>query len=194
MILDCIRSAGETVVGFIDESPDKIGGVHCNLPIFDFRQVIAAEARASVKIANGIGELPMRALVAGRITEGGFQLLTVRHPSAVISVDAKIGQGAQVMAGAIIQPSARLDSNVLVNTKASIDHDCRIGPNATIAPGATLCGGVTVGQDSAIGAGAVILEKRTVGTGAIVAAGSVVVRDVPDNSAVRGVPARPFPI
>jgi acetyltransferase-like isoleucine patch superfamily enzyme len=40
-----------------------------------------------------------------------------------------------------------------------------------------------------VGAGAVVIPGCTIGEGAVVGAGAVVVRDVPAESTVRGVPA-----
>jgi UDP-perosamine 4-acetyltransferase len=79
----------------------------------------------------------------------------------------------------------------LVNTRASVDHDCKIGPHTHLGPGATLSGGVQVGRASHIGCGATIIENIHIGCGVMVAAGAVVIAPVPDNTIVRGVPARP---
>ena len=81
----------------------------------------------------------------------------ISHVSAAIASDATLGDGAQVMAGAVIQPAARIGRNVLVNTRAVVEHDCVVGDHAHVAPGAVLCGGVSIGESAHIGAGAVIL-------------------------------------
>jgi UDP-perosamine 4-acetyltransferase len=41
-----------------------------------------------------------------------------------------------------------------------------------------------------VGIGATVIEKVRIGAGAFVGAGAVVIRDVPDNVVVAGVPAR----
>ena len=49
---------------------------------------------------------------------------------------------------------------------------------------------IIIGSDVWVGAHAIILPGVTIGDGAIIGAGSVVIKDVPENSIVFGVPAR----
>jgi acetyltransferase-like isoleucine patch superfamily enzyme len=51
---------------------------------------------------------------------------------------------------------------------------------------------VQIGAAAHIGAGAVIRQGIRVGTRSVVGAGAVVVRDVPDDAVVAGVPAKPL--
>ena len=51
---------------------------------------------------------------------------------------------------------------------------------------------VTIGDDVWIGANAVILPGVNIGNHCVVAAGAVVTKDVPDNTLVAGVPAKPI--
>src|SRR5579883_2905848 len=91
----------------------------------------------------------------------------VLRPTATIAHSGvTMGEGGQVMAGAVIQPDVRIGANAVVNTRASVDHDCILGDHCHIAPGAVLCGAVTIGEDTHIGAGATI--RRDVPDGMIV--------------------------
>ena len=51
---------------------------------------------------------------------------------------------------------------------------------------------IVVGNNVWIGSHATILKGVTIGDGAIVAAGAVVTKDVPANTIVGGVPAKPI--
>lgn len=128
-----------------------------------------------------------RAAVAAGLTP-----LAVLHPSAWISPSARLGDGCQVLARAVVNTGAVLGDHVLVNTAAVVEHDCEIGDHVHLASGALLCGGVRVGAGAHIGAGAVIRQGLRIGDGALVGAGAVVVRDVPAGARVAGVPARPL--
>lgn len=51
---------------------------------------------------------------------------------------------------------------------------------------------IRIGSKVWIGAGAIVLPGVTIGDGAIVATGAVVTKDVPENTIVGGVPAKPM--
>lgn len=119
------------------------------------------------------------------------------EPGAMIRDGAEIEENAVIMMGAVINIGAKIgsgtmvDMNAVVGAGAIIESGCHIGAGAVIAgtiepPSAAptrICSGVMVG------ANAVILEGVTVGENAVVAAGSVVIKDVPNNAVVAGVPA-----
>lgn len=147
----------------------------------------------SVLIGVGSVALPeLRSNLFEMVLEKGFSLASVRHPAATVAEGVSIGEGAQIMAGAILQPGVCLGQNVLINTGAIVDHDTRIGNHVHIATGAVLSGTVSVGDRTHIGAGATVIQGIVIGTGAVIGAGAVVVSDVPDFTCVVGVPARPM--
>jgi serine O-acetyltransferase len=102
--------------------------------------------------------------------------------------------------GIEIHPAARLSPGVF------IDHGMGvvIGETAEVAEDVTLYQGVTLGGTSlkrdkrhptlqrnvVVGTGAAVMGAITLGEGTRVGAGSVVVRDVPPNSVVVGVPGK----
>lgn len=120
----------------------------------------------------------------------GMAPVTVVHPSAVCSPGAKLGDGCQLLAGAIVNTGAVLGRNVIVNTGAIIEHDCALGDHAHVATGARLASTVRVGNLAHVGAGATVRQLVSIGTRAVVGAGAAVVKDVAADTVVVGVPAR----
>ncbi len=113
------------------------------------------------------------------------------HPSAVIDATAVIApNGVMIAANVTINPLALIATGAICNTGCIIEHECHVGAFAHIGPGAVLCGNVKIGKGSFVGANAVIKQGITVGTNAIIGAGAVVVKNVPDNVTVVGVPAK----
>lgn len=118
------------------------------------------------------------------------RLVTLVHPTAVISSYASVGVGTVVMPGVVVNVGAVIGEGVILNTGCSVDHDCVVGNCVHISPGARLAGGVAVGERSWVGIGASVIQQVSIGRDVMVGAGAVVINPVPDSVTVIGVPAR----
>jgi serine O-acetyltransferase len=107
---------------------------------------------------------------------------------------------AAQITGIDIHPGAKIGSDFFIDHGKGvvIGETAEIGDNVTIYQGVTL-GGVslertkrhpTIGNNVVIGAGAKILGPITIGDNSKIGANSVVIKDVPPNSIVVGVPGR----
>jgi len=100
--------------------------------------------------------------------------------------------GVEIHPGAVIGKGFFIDHGMGV----VIGETAEIGDSVTLYQGVTL-GGTgkergkrhpTIGDHTVIGAGAKVLGHITIGSGSRIGAGSVVVKSVPENSTVVGVP------
>ena len=112
------------------------------------------------------------------------------HPNAIVSKFAKIGNGTQIMAAAVVNSEAFIGAHCIINTGAIVEHDCVLGDYVHISPNATLGGNVTVGELSQVGIGATIIQNITIGKNVMIGAGAVIIEDIPDNAVVVGVPGK----
>jgi len=111
-----------------------------------------------------------------------------------------VSQFSRFMTGIEIHPGAKIGRKFFIDHGMGvvIGETAEIGDNVTIYHGVTL-GGVTwnkvkrhptIGDNVVIGSGAKILGPFTVGKGARIGSNSVVVKEVPENATVVGIPGR----
>ena len=118
------------------------------------------------------------------------KIVSLIHPSALISNSASIGRGTSIMANAVVNAEATIGDGVIINTAATIDHSCNIEDFAHISPGSNLAGGVNIGVFSWVGIGSSITQNCSVGNNVTIGAGSTVLSDIPDNCVAFGTPCR----
>lgn len=185
VVLDALRSAGHSVVAVCDPDPDVARRLPSDIVYLGDDEALETYAPDSVALANGLGSTAStatRRTLFERLTARGYRFLSVRHPNACIADDVVLGEGTQILAGAIVQTGVRLGANVIVNTGAQADHDCEIGDHVHLAPGVVLSGGVRIGAGCHVGAGAVVIQSIVIGPNTLIGAGAVVVRDVEPGS------------
>lgn len=141
-------------------------------------------------IIVAIGNNQIRLRKTQELSRAGLPVTSLAHPFSYISNDVKIGEGTVIFAGAVVQPGTILGNASIVNTGATIDHDCNIAAGSHICPGAHLAGGVTVGMCTWVGIGSSIKQNICIGSDVTIGAGAVVIRNVPSDVTMFGVPAR----
>jgi len=107
---------------------------------------------------------------------------------------------SRFVTGIEIHPAAKLGPGLFIDHGMGvvIGETAEVGENVTLLQGVTLGGTSlkrekrhpTLGNNVVVGAGAKIIGAFTIGAGSRIGAGSVVVREVPTNSVVVGVPGR----
>ena len=111
-----------------------------------------------------------------------------------------ISQFARFLTGIEIHPGAKIGKGFFIDhgMEVVIGETTEIGNNATLYQGVTL-GGTgkekgkrhpTLGNNVTVAAGAKILGNIKIGDNSVIGAGSVVIKDVPPDSTVVGVPGR----
>jgi len=107
---------------------------------------------------------------------------------------------SRFLTGIEIHPAARLGPGLFIDHGMGvvIGETAEVGKNVTLYQGVSLAGTSlkrekrhpTLGDNVVVGAGAKVIGAIYIGDNSRIGAGSVVVRDVPPNSVVVGVPGR----
>jgi acetyltransferase-like isoleucine patch superfamily enzyme len=120
----------------------------------------------------------------------------------VIGDNTEIGDGTRIGSfcdigkEVIIGRNCVIQAHVTISNKCQLHDDVFIGPNSSLLndrfPHSERLTPSIVEKKVVIGGCVTILPDVRVGEGSVVAAGSVVTKNVPPNTVVKGVPARPM--
>ncbi|HVY58171.1 MAG TPA: acetyltransferase [Xanthobacteraceae bacterium] len=196
VVIDLAHRLGRSVLAAVAPHPEpnrQILGVAVKDEDF-----VSAHTPDAVELALGIGmptEKPIeglaaRLMVAERFRARGYRFPSLVHPTAIFGEECTIGEGAQIMVGAILQPGCSVGPFAIVNTGARVDHDGVLGEGCHVAPGATLGGNVQVGRETLVGIGATVRQGIRIGARALIGGAAMVTADVADGERRMGVPAR----
>jgi sugar O-acyltransferase (sialic acid O-acetyltransferase NeuD family) len=192
-LVEAINRASPTwnIIGFLDDTPERRGQRYRGIPVLGGRDRLNdLSNEAGLHVFNNVHGHWQRAESATKILDdAGCRIASLVHP-AVDLAHVTLGRGCYLPEGCIVGGNTKIGDFVTARLGAVISHDVTIGDYCFIGPGALLGGYSTLEKGSSVGARATITLKRNLGHGCTVAAGSVVVKDVPPNTSVAGVPAR----
>ena len=153
-VAELVRHCGYEVAGMVDDynsGPGILGN-------FDSVTQSHPPSEYGVAIAIGYSNISARWAAWEKIRSAGYLAPALIHPRAYVADTARVGEGAMVMAGAIVDVRAEIGDLTVLWPNTCINHDSKIGFNTFVSPSATICGFVDIGPHSFIGAGAVIVD------------------------------------
>lgn len=185
-VADSINKSEYELCGFIDSNKK---GTHMGLPIWgtDLEDIPNYEEYCYFV---SIGDVGYRKLWFDRIRNRRLSIINIIDSSAIISSGVKMGIGNFVGKMAVINADAEIGNNNVINTKALIEHECKVGDHNHLSTNSVINGNVIVGNSVFLGSSSVCNGQLKIGSNAIIGSGSVIIKDVPENVIVVGVPAR----
>ena len=197
VLISTLKALERKIIGILSADMLSAGQTVNGIIILGNDDKVKDYATDAVELVNGIGSIAepvKRTEIFLKFKTEGYNFARVIHPAAAIIDGLEIGEGVQIMAGAIVQTGCDISPNVIINTGAIVEHDCKIGAHVHIASGAVISGGVKIGAMSHIGTGATIVQGVKVGDNVVVGAGAVVTRNIPNGKKVVGNPAKEIKI
>jgi sugar O-acyltransferase (sialic acid O-acetyltransferase NeuD family) len=193
-VVDAINEVNPTwnLLGYLDDGPE-----HVNVSLVESRgsKVLGGTdwlltAGREVQFVIGIGTGKVRRAIDERLSSAGFTAATLVHPTATQGHDVRIGEGSVICAGVRSTTHVTLGRHVHLNLNTTVGHDCILEDYVTVNPLVAISGWVTIGTETMLGTHSAILQNLTLGERCVVGAGSCVVKNVPSDVVVKGVPAR----
>ena len=193
-VIDAINDVEPTweLLGYLDDKPDAM-----NVKLVESRgfRVLGGTdwhiaGNEEVQFVIGIGTGSVRRVIDRRLTSVGFGCATLIHPAATLGYDVRVGAGTVICAGVRVTTNILLGRHVHLNNNTTVGHDCTLADYVTANPLVSISGGVSIGSESMLGTNSTVLQQLSIGDRSVVGAGSCVVRDVPDDTVVKGVPAK----
>lgn len=152
----------------------------------------AALAELAADYLIGIADPGTRARLDEYASSVGRTPAVAVHPAASVSDAAQLGPGTVLAAGSRVASDVVLGRHFHGNFNSTIGHDVVTGDHVTVHPLAAISGNVVLEERVTIGTGSAVLPGLRIGARSTVGAGAVVVRDVPCDTVMVGVPARPL--
>ena len=164
---------GFPVLGTVDEAP-RFNSKDC---YFIYTLVNVKQAYERIQRLHSLG-----------ISNEKFA--TLKHPTAVISRNVRLGYGVVLMPGVIISPDVTIGNHTQLYANSFVGHDTTVGNHCFVANNASIGGRVTAEEGVHIGSNCSIRERVTLGKWSLVGLGSVVLKDVEPFTIVAGNPAQ----
>ena len=186
-VLDSVDYYNYRIKGFLDEfsAEEK----HLGFPIY-WKSLDEIDAPEKYFYFIAIGNNERRRMWFDRLVEHKLRLINVVDRSAIISPEAKIGNGCFFGKMSVVNSKARIGDDCIINTKSLVEHGCVVSNHANISTNAVINGDVVIGEGTFVGTCSVTIGQKTIGSWSTIGAGAVVIRDVCDGVTVAGVPAR----
>ena len=168
VVADIARLCGYDEIIFVDDGNNEYA-------VFE-----SIKENIHIPIALGIGSNAVRASLFEKVRKSGFEVVSLVHPSAIVSPSSTIGMGTVVMPNVVVNAKANIGDGVILNTGSIIEHECIVEDFVHISPNAALAGGVKIGKLTHIGIGSSVIQGIIIGKQSIIGAGSVVVKNIDD--------------
>jgi sugar O-acyltransferase (sialic acid O-acetyltransferase NeuD family) len=175
------------LLGYLDDEMTRVHKEYIGYPVLgtlaDLSKFVGAYAIA------GVGAPQARKAVVERVSPAHTRWASLISPTVRIHASHKIGHGVMIGRYTDLTVGCTVGNHVMLNIHSVLGHAVEIGDYSVVSPNVTINGEAIIGAVCYIGANAFVRNVH-VGDGATIGASSAVVKDVPPNCVVAGVPAK----
>ena len=178
------------VTAFYDDDENiintKINGIKVAGKVSDALEIDKATA-----VFIPIGNNPIRVKLLKQFEAKGFDIPSLIHPQTIVHPSVKIGKAVYILPGTNIMPLSVIGDYCMMSVNSIVSHHTILGEGVFLSFGVNIGASLILEDLVYVGIGATVMTGlKTVGRNSLIGAGAVVIKDVPDNAVVAGVPAK----
>ena len=178
------------VIAFYDDDVDlhnsKVNGIKVAGKVID-----ALSLPKSTAIFVPIGNNPIRVKLLKKFEENGFEIPFYIHPQTIIHPSVKIGKAVYILPGTNIMPLSVIGDYSMISMGVNIAHHTVIEEACFFSQGSNIGASILLETLAYVGISATLMTGlKTIGRNSLIGAGAVVIKDVPENAVMAGVPAK----
>ena len=179
-----------SVIGYYDDDSSlhgrTIDGIEVKGNVQD-----AIENEAGCAVFVPIGNNKVRVRILKEFERNGFVIPSFIHKDTIIHSSVKIGKAVYVLPGTNIMPLTEIGDYNMISVGSNIIHHTILQEGVFVSNGCNVGANILVKKQAYIGMGATIMTGvKVIGVSSMIGAGAVVIKDVPDNAVMAGVPAK----
>ena len=122
--------------------------------------------------------------------KGKIPFATIIANATYIDPSSTIGEDVIIYPGTIIDKDVIIEDNVLLNLGATISHNCVVRNSSFIGVRTAVSGFAKIGRCCFLGTNSTISDNISICDNVIIGAAAVVIRDIVEEGAYVGIPAR----
>ena len=189
-----LQEAGIEIVGFLDDDSEYINQKVCGIPVlggFDFLACLKDEYGVKA-VYCPLGNNKLRVELLNRALSLGYEVPNFIHSTVVLSPNVKIGdKGIYILPKTVIMPWCNIHDFVMMSVNSVVSHHTILEEGVFLSFGVNFGASIIAHKYAYIGISATIMTGvHELGENCLIGAGAVVIKDVPTNAVMAGIPAK----
>ena len=189
-----LQEAGIEIVGFLDDDSKYINQKVCGIPVlggFDFLACLKDEYDVEA-VYCPLGNNKLRVEILKLALSLGYEVPNFIHSTVVLSPNVKIGdKGIYILPKTVIMPWCNIHDFVMMSVNSVVSHHTILEEGVFLSFGVNFGASIIAHKYAYIGISATIMTGvHELGENCLIGAGAVVIKDVPTNAVMAGIPAK----
>ena len=188
-----LQEAGIEIVGFLDDDPKCLKQKVCGIPVLgglDFLACLKDEYGVKA-VYCPLGNNKLRVEILTRALSLGYEVPNFIHSTVDISPNVEIGKGVYILLGTHIMPYTKIENFVMISMGVNVAHHSVLHEGSFLSTGVNFGASIIARKYAYIGIGSTIMTGvHELGENCLIGAGAVVIKDVPTDAVMAGIPAK----